>query len=821
MKQQEKLNGRNYFKMPKKSDKKILVLLDAHAILHRAYHALPPFSSSKGEPTGALYGVAAMLMKIIQELKPDYMIACYDLPGPTYRHEAYEEYKAGRKKADPELVAQMGRSRDIFTAFNIPIYDKPGFEADDMLGTIVEMMKKNKNVDIIIASGDMDTLQLIDEDKVRVYTLKKGIKDTILYNEKAVVERFGFPPKMLPDYKGLRGDPSDNIIGIAGIGEKTASILLQQFGTIEEIYKKLKKDKEQFKKAGITDRVLELLINGKEEADFSKMLATIRRDAPIDFKLPEKTWKDSLDMDKVNALFSELEFRSLGVRLKEVIYMNSLAKETGKSLSKAEKVKAVETVRQESLNEAGEEIDGAELRKFSIAMWLINSDIATPTLDDILNFSHTKSFDKAKGIILEEIHKRKLTKVFEEIEIPLMPIIDEMHTVGVKIDTAYLKKLSVKYHKELEKLEESIWKAAGEKFNINSPKQLSVILFDKLGLVIKNQKKTAGGAKSTKESELEKLKEEHPIIGDILKHRELQKLLSTYIDSIPTLVAEDGRLHATFLQNGAVTGRMASQNPGLQNIPIKTELGRNIRNAFIAEKGYSLLALDYSQIELRIAAFLSEDKKLISVFKEGRDIHTAVASEVFGVPLEMVDKEMRRQAKVINFGILYGMGVNALRANLGTDRATAQTFYNEYFKNYSGLAWYLDKVKADVARVGYTETFFGRRRYFPGIKSSLPFIKAMAERMAINAPIQGTEADIVKLAMIKADEYIKKNKLENDVRLLLQVHDELVYEVKKGSEEKVALAIKKIMENIIDPKETSGVVCQAEYSIGDNWGEME
>jgi DNA polymerase I len=810
--------------MPKaKTEKKKLILLDAHAILHRAYHALPEFVSSKGEPTGALYGVAAMLIKIIQDLKPDYLIACYDLPGKTYRHEVYENYKAGRKKADPALVAQMKRSRDIFAAFDIPIYDKEGFEADDMLGTIVEKMKKKKEVDIVIASGDMDTLQLVEDKKVQVYTLKKGIKDTILYDEDGVKERFGFPPtKMLPDYKGLRGDPSDNIIGIAGIGEKTASILLQQFGTIEEIYKKLKKDKEAFKKAGITDRIITLLEEGKEEAEFSKMLATIRRDAPIDFVLPEKVWRDTKDIDKIADFFNELEFRSLGVRLKEVLYMNKLAFTEGKEkISKEEKAKVIESIRQESFNEIGKNIEPLELKKYLIAFWLLNSDITTPTLDDLLNFVKTKDFDKAKEILLAEIKKRNLTRVLEEIEWPLIPIVDKMGEVGIEIDVAFLKKLSTKYHKELSLLEESIWKHAGEQFNVASPKQLSVILFEKMGLTIKNQKKTSGGAKSTKESELEKLRDVHPIISDILKHRELSKLLGTYIDSIPTLVKEDGRLHATFLQAGATTGRMASQDPGLHNIPIKTELGRNIRHAFVAAKGFSLVALDYSQIELRIAAFLSGDKKMIEIFRNNQDIHTAVAAEVFNVPHDKVDKEMRRQAKVINFGIMYGMGVSALRTNLGTDRVTAQNFYNEYFKNFSGLAAYLDKVKADTERLGYTETFYGRRRYFPGIKSKLPFIKAMAERMAINAPIQGTEADIVKLAMIKVDEYIKENKLEDKVYLLLQVHDELVYEIKEELVEKIAPKIREIMESVVDPKETSGIICKAEIAVGKNWGDME
>lgn len=782
-----------------------LVLLDAHAIIHRAYHALPEFSSSKGEPTGGLYGLATMLIGIVRELKPDYIVACYDLPQPTYRHEVYKEYKAGRKKADDALVAQLKRSRDIFEAFSIPIYDLAGFEADDMLGTIVEKMKKDVHTDVVIASGDMDTLQLVDGKKVQVYTLRKGIKDTVLYDETAVVERFGFPPKLLPDYKGLRGDPSDNIIGIAGIGEKTATDLIKNFGTIENMYSVLKSGTKAFEKAGIKARIIELLQKGEEEALFSKMLASIRRDAPIDFKLPEKTWAEAVDMARIEKLFAELEFRTLGARVKAVLYGE---KET-QEIEKKEEQKMLAT------------ISPHELKEVSVAVWLLNSNMTSPTLEDIFTFTKTQTWEEAKKIVFEEIEKKNLKKVFTDIEQPLIPIVEKMDARGIKIDITYLKKLSDEYHQELSILEKRIWETAGFEFNIASPKQLGEALFDKMGLHIKNAKKTAGGARSTKESELIKLQGTHPIIDDILKHRELAKLLGTYIDTIPTQVDKENRLHTTLRQAGTTTGRMSSINPNLQNIPIKTELGRNIRNAFVAEKGFKLVSFDYSQIELRVAAFLSGDKKLIEIFKEGIDVHTAVAAEVFGVPKDKVDKEMRRRAKVINFGIMYGMGVLALKQNLGTDRAEAQKFYNDYFEKFSGLAKYLEQVKADTARVGYTETFFGRRRYFEGIKSKVPFIRAMAERMAINAPIQGTEADIIKLAMIKIDEYIEANNLREDAHLLLQVHDELVYEITTAKAEKIAQKIKNIMEEVVPPKDIQGIVCVAEYGIGESWGKIK
>jgi len=372
-------------------------------------------------------------------------------------------------------------------------------------------------------------------------------------------------------------------------------------------------------------------------------------------------------------------------------------------------------------------------------------------------------------------------------------------------------------------LEKKIWEIAGGDFNINSPKQLGEVLFYKLGLTIKNAKKTAGGTRSTKESELLKLAEtegENSIAKLILEYRELQKLLGTYIDTMPEQVDKNGRLHTTLVQTGAATGRMSSTNPNLQNIPIKTELGKRIRTAFVAEKGFDLVSFDYSQIELRVAAFLSGDAKMIEMFTSGGDFHRSVAAAVFGVPEDKVDYEMRRRAKVINFGVMYGMGVNALRGNLGTDRAEAQKFYNDYFATFSGLAAYIDRIKGEAARDGYTETFFGRRRYFEGIRSKVPFIRAMAERMAVNAPIQGTEADIVKLAMIAIDNYIQKEKLSDDVRMLLQVHDELLFEIREGKAEKIAPKIKAIMEEVLDPAKTSGVKCVAEFAVGKNWGEI-
>ncbi len=814
-------------------DTKTLVLLDAHAIIHRAYHALPEFLSSKGEPTGALYGLSSMIMKIVTDLKPDYIVACYDLPGKTFRHETYDGYKKGRAKADDALIIQLKKSRAIFEAFNIPTYDSPGFEADDVLGTICEQFyphppspyigggaKGGGGIKIIIASGDMDTMQLVDDKKVQVYTLKKGINDTILYDEDAVVARFGFKPILLPDYKGLRGDTSDNIKGIKGIGEKTATILIVTFGTVEEMYKKLKKDPELFTNAGCSPRIIELLKNNEEEALFSKILAKIRTDAPINFSLPEKTFWENADLKKIEAMFSKFEFRSLFTRLKNFF-------------SKGEKGNPAKFSRvlgslgppapARPLENYLDSPSPIRLQEASIALWLINSDISNPQLSDILMFAGADSFDTAYEYIFKTLKHENLDKVYSEIEKPIMHVVKEMEDYGIMIDKKYFESLSAEYHKELDKLTAKIYKMAGTEFNINSPKQMGEVLFGKMGMK-SSKKANATGAFSTKVSVLEELEEANPIIKEILAYRELQKLLSTYIDVIPKMAGTDNRLHAKFLQNGSTTGRFSSQDPNLQNLPIKTELGKRIRGGFIAQKGHKLCAFDYSQIELRVVAMLSGDKKMTQIFREKKDIHSGVASFVFGVPIEKVDGEMRCKAKVINFGIIYGMGVSALRKNLGGTREEAQKFYDNYFNQFSGVRDYLEEVKRFALKNSYTETLFGRRRYFPNINSKIPFLKNMAERTATNAPVQGTAADLIKLAIRYADEDLKKAGLLNKAHLLLQIHDELVYEVEESVLEKADKIIKNAMQSVLERSYLNyktDIPLEVHSGSGDNFGEVK
>lgn len=778
-----------------------LVVLDSHAIIHRAYHAIPGLSSSKGEPTGALYGLISMLLRIIEDLKPDYIVAARDLPGMTHRHELFEEYKATRKEAEPELVVQLEKAPDVFKAFGIPLYEAAGFEADDVIGALVRQARRVKNLNIVIASGDLDTLQLVEGKRVQVYTLRKGLSDTILYDEDRVRERYGFGPEHIPDYKALRGDPSDNIPGVRGIGDKTATELIEEFGFLEEIYEALETRTDTFTER-VKPRTVELLRNGRADALRSKKLAKISVHAPITFELPAERWKLTDHTDHILSLCDELEFRSLKERIRSII-SGSLGTE----------------------RETPAELPpSAEIIETAIALWLIAPEITNPGFEEILRYAHTDNFASAREKIFSDLRATgRLREVYEKIEKPLIPVVQRLNETGVFLDTNYLRKLGREYGRELNVIAGRVFAHAGHEFNINSPRQLAVVLFDELGIALQRHKKTSTGMRTTREEELERLVSTHPIIADVLAYRRLQKLLSTYIEKMPALVGSDGRLRAEFLQAGTATGRMASQNPNLQNIPVKTELGRRIRTAFAAEYGRVLIAIDYSQIELRIAAGLSGDAKLISVFERGGDVHAAVAAEVFHVPPEHVDYEMRRRAKIINFGILYGMGVHALRSALGEDvsRDEAARFFSEYFADFSGLARFIERTKAEARRLGYTETLFGRRRYFPAFKSALPNLVAQAERMAINAPIQGTQADIIKLAMVKVDRLIEESGWRQRAKLILQVHDELVYEVDERDSDDVAKALKLAMESVVSPEELHGVPIVAEVRVGRNWGDME
>ncbi|MDD3694055.1 MAG: DNA polymerase [Candidatus Pacebacteria bacterium] len=782
------------------SRKEKIVLLDAHAIIHRAYHALPGFSTRTGMPTGAIFGFGSMILRIIGDLKPDYVIACYDLPGKTFRHEAFDEYKGTRGETDDSLKLQFDATREMCEALDIPIYDAEGFEADDILGTISAKLKSS-NIDVVIASGDMDTLQLVDGEKVQVFTLKKGLNDTVVYDEKAVRERFGFAPISIVDFKALRGDASDNIPGIKGIGEKAATIAITHFATIENLYAALEKNEQDLLDAGLTQRMVTLIREGKEDAEFSKILATIRKDAPIHFKLPKQKWGEALSMEKTLEIFERYELHSLGKRLKTLLHIED----------EKEQIK--------------ENFSEEDLKKLALKLWVLDSDETDASFIEIKEYTKEKTFSRAqKKIDTELAQDARVKEVYDYIEEPLFPIVQQMQKTGVAIDEKFFKQLKSEYAECLTKLEEKIFQFSSEPFNIKSPKQLSKVLFEDLALPTKGIKKLQSGSYSTNVDTLEKLAEAHPIIPLLVEFREFEKLLSTYIEVIPTMVAEDKRLHAEFLQNGTSTGRFSSRNPNLQNIPTRTENGQKIRQGFVAEKGYSFISFDYSQIELRCLALLSGDKALTKIFKEHDDIHSGVAALIGGVPINEVTKEMRRKAKIINFGILYGMGINSLKKEMDVSREEAESFYYGFFDQFPDATKYLEDAKELARKRGYTETFFGRRRQFKNINSKLPFIRAMAERMALNAPIQGTSADMIKLAMIHIHQWLEEQHLLENIRLVLQIHDEIIYEVEDSLCSQFEQKAQEIMENVLEisyKKVKSEVPFVVKSSVGKNWGELK
>lgn len=770
----------------KKTDKKTLVLIDAHAVLHRSYHAMQGFATRDGRPTGALYGLVSMILKLEQEFNPEYIVACFDLPKPTFRHTTHDGYKAGRAKAEDGLVEQLKIAPSVCERLHVPVYSCEGFEADDLLGTICEQEKGNKELRVIIASGDMDTLQLVDDKKVQVYTLRKG-NDAVLYDREGVIKRFSFTPEQIPDYKGLAGDSSDNIIGIAGIGDKTATALIKEFGTIENMYKELKKDRNQFLEKGFKERIVKLLEEGEEEALFSKTLATIRKDAPIHFKLPEEKWLDSIHVNDYDDVCNEFEFRTL---------RNKFPKER-------------------IAHDKVQDFSPRELEEMQVMTNLLHSEMTKPTILDIEALTNETTKEKIKEHLIAELKKEGLYDLYEEVEEPLIDRIKDMERNGIKLDVKKLQTLSKKLHEDVAKLEKEIHKLSGDEFNIASPKQLGEVLYEKLGLGTKIRK-TSTGAKSTNVSELEKIKDEHPVVAKIMEYREVTKLLSTYVDTLPNYVKDDGRIHAHFVQTGASTGRFSCEDPNLQNLPIKSELGQKVREAFIADKGKVLLSCDYAQIDLRAAAILSGDKNLVEIFEKDIDVHTGTAARVFGVKEEDVTPDMRRKAKAINFGILYGMGVTSLKEGMGVERKEAQEFYDQYKETFSRLMEYLEEVKAYAWKHGHTKTLLGRRREVPLLKSPLPFLRAQGERIALNAPIQGTSADIIKLAILDAHEYVVKNGLEDQVKLVLQIHDELVFEIDEEIAEDIAKNLVSVLEEVLTKRKLSMLPIKASYALGSN-----
>lgn len=902
----------------KAAKQKRLVVIDGNALLHRAWHALPPLTTKKGVMVNAVYGFLLVFFKIWKDLKPTHGVVSFDLKGPTFRHEQYDGYKATRVKQPDELYDQIPILKKVLAALNVPVVEAQGYEADDVIGTIARQASK-EDVKTMIVTGDLDTLQLVGE-RTSVVTLRKGLSDITEYTPATVLERYGLEPTSLVEYRGLKGDPSDNIPGVKGIGEKTAATLIQTFGTLEKLYAALEKKTVS---APLTPRLRELLLEHKDNAFLSRKLSEIHCDVPIKKEIVDFAVQPA-NTEEVISLFQELEFKSLLTKLPEIsistaatqteqpigrtssyhfvqtdaafkTFLTALKKQktfvldtetTGLNPFEAEllgmsfswkegeayyvlldgKSAWLEAFRpilenskvgkwghnikydQEVLATAGVSLQGI-VGDTMIAAYLLNpgsrvygldalaftefghrmipitkligekkpqKEMREVPVDDLAEYA-AEDADYTKRLVdryLPELKKNNLLKLFETIEVPLIPVLSVMEAEGVKVDTEALTRSSKETAAKIKKLEKKIHDLAGGEFNIASPAQLKVVLFEKLKISTQGIHKTKTGL-STAASELEKMKGDHPIIDLILEYRELTKLKSTYLDSLPELVDKNGRIHTNYNQTIAATGRLSSIDPNLQNIPNRTELGNEVRKAFVADKGNVLLSADYSQFELRIVAHLANDKAMIDIFRKGLDIHTATAAKIHGISESEVTKAIRFTAKEINFGIMYGMGSWGLAARTGLTQEEARDFIDKYFKTFSGVKDYIEETKAVAKKLGYVETIFGRRRYLPDIRSGMAQVRQAAERMAINMPVQGSQADFIKLAMVNVQAGLFE--IEPKAKMLLQVHDELVFEVPEKSAEKVGAWVKDQMENVTKLR----VPIEVNVQAGKNWGEMK
>lgn len=863
---------------------KKLVILDGHALMHRSFYALPPLVSPKGVLINAVYGFLLVFLKMIKELNPDYIIATFDLKGPTFRHIQFKEYKAKRVKAPEDFYKQIEIIKEILKAFDILILEKEGFEADDLIATIVKKFEK-EDIEIIILTGDLDTLQLVSE-KVSVYTFKKGFEDLIIYTPKKIKERFNLEPKQLIDFKALKGDPSDNIPGVPSIGEKTAQELILKYQNLDNLYNQIENNQ-------ITDlplKIVRTLKENKEKAYLSRQLVILTDDVPLEIDLEKTSFKEP-EKSKILPFFEEYGFKSLISKLfkeegailkekeenikiteitekniKELIQKIQTEKEIGILLDyQGEKVYEREIfglyfvfwdnslyfLKQDSLKNLLKEIKNLKDKKLvtyeakalyqevnyfkdhffedvKIKAWLFDPERKNYELEELARYFLKKEIPKSnKGFALnllslnkvleERLIALELSDLYQNIEKPLIPILAKMEERGLLISKEEFCYLQESVGKNLENLQKQIYEIAGAKFNINSSLQLSKILFEKLKINSKNLKKTKTGIISTDANELNKIRNLHPIIPLIEKYRELKKIKSTFLDVFLEFInPKTKRVHTIFNQTGTATGRLSSEKPNFQNIPLKGELGSQIRKCFIAEKGFQFLSYDYSQIELRIAAHLSQDSTLKEAFLKEIDIHSLTASKVFKVDINEVTSQMRRQAKILNFGILYGMGDKAFAESAGISLKEAQNFKEEYFNNFIGLKTYLELSLVNAKKQGFVETIFKRKRFLPLI-GALGKIGKEQERIAINMPIQGLASDLIKLAMIKIYNYLKEENLLEEVFFVCQIHDELLFEVKSEIIDKVKEKIKEIMENVYP----LSVPLKVEVSTGNNWGELK
>lgn len=874
--------------------KESLAILDGNSLLYRAFYAIPNLTTKEGIPTNAVYGFLNMVLKLKEDINPDYIVVAFDKSKKTFRHEQYEDYKAGRKKTPDELTVQFPMIRELLEKMDISIFEIEGYEADDLLGTI-SVLGENSGMEVYVVTGDRDALQLAT-DNVKVVINKKGITDKEIYDRKRFEEDFGVTPTQYIDVKGLMGDKSDNIPGVPGVGEKTAFKLIKDYGSMENLLSNI--DSVSGKK------LKESLTEYSEQAVFSKKLSKIITDVPVEISLDELKKKSHFYNSEVKAFCMKYELKSLLSKLsklqeeggseegdsdlqqsvktdytpintieglkevfkkfeKEILVkfyventnvyskmeLRSIGIMSGDSIYVVDSIKIMEDDPKEytlllkemfenssiSKISHGIKYGYSVLKKMGIDMDIVSFDeeIAAYLLDSSKSDYSIKTLSGDKlgeevtiegqdgiakelsvmkqlyPILKKEIEEEKMEELLLEIEQPLTKVISDMECEGFTINRQGLDELGDKFKKEIDSLTSSIYEMAEEEFNINSPKQLGKILFEKLDLPVIKKTKTGY---STNAEVLDALKDKHPIVEKILYFRQLSKLYSTYIEGLKAVIDEDGRIHSNFTQTVTTTGRLSSTEPNLQNIPIKTENGRSIRKVFIPErKGDLILSADYSQIELRVLAHISGDENMIKAFGSGVDIHTATAAEVFNVPVDEVTKTMRSNAKAVNFGIVYGIGDFSLAQDLGITRKQAKEYIDTYLERYPKVHEYMEKVVEEAENNAYVTTILNRKRFIPEAKSSNKIVKALGKRLAMNAPIQGSAADIIKIAMVNVAMELKNRKLKS--KLILQVHDELIINVVPEELEEVKTILKDKMEGVLK----LSVPLDVDMSSGESW----
>lgn len=830
---------------------KNLIIIDGNSIVNRAYYGVRPLSTKTGIPTNAIYGFMNIMLKYIEEYNPSHICVAFDLKAPTFRHKMYEQYKAQRKGMPDDLAEQMPHLKEVLSAMNILQLSLEGYEADDIIGTVSRICDEN-NTRCYIVTGDKDDLQLASKNtSVLLTTTRMGQTTTEELDENGVFQKYGVTPEEFISVKALMGDSSDNIPGVKGIGEKTAFDLLARFHSLDKIYEDI--ESEHIKKAA-----REKLLAGKEDAYLCHKLCTIEKNVPIEFAIDDALYKEANNDILFNKL-EELELRKISQRLctapKEAFEEIEVLTATEDAIKNVKSEKEFSFILKEDgvhFASCGKEFiadayalreifEDASIKKYThgykkerhtlsdmgislagdfydseIAAYIIDPSRSDYNIDEILvSYSLSPSVVSMKSLCQKQtaiLEERGQLSLLNEIELPLSDVLYNMEVSGFKIDRDELAKFGKMLGERIAALESMIYFMAGGEININSPKQLGKLLFEDMGLPVVKKTKTGY---STDSSVLEKLRGKHEIIDSIIEYRHLAKLKSTYADAFLPLLDDEGRIRSTLNQTVTATGRISSTEPNLQNIPVRTEIGREIRKMFVAKEGHLLVGADYSQIELRVLAHMAEDKIMQQAFNTDADIHTITATQVFKVPDFLVTDDMRSRAKTVNFGIIYGQSEFSLAGELKITRKEAKEYIESYFAHYSGVKGYMEKTIAEAKKSGFVTTVFGRRRYIPELAASNFNLRSFGERVAMNAPIQGTAADIIKIAMVKVQKALAEECPE--ARLILQVHDELICEVPEKDARKVAAILRKEMENAVK----LSVPLRADVKVGRSWFETK